>query len=109
MTRAELEALLARITYKPGTRCDIGPAYDYVLIRITHSVLDACNAADPTPIPVANHLRLDSLEHLTERHVLQFIESAYRSFEQHEVDEWLKLDGKHINDPHPELKMGRVA
>ena len=31
---------------------------------------------------------------------------AVKALELHELDEWLKVEGKHVNDPHPELRRG---
>jgi hypothetical protein len=35
--------------------------------------------------------------------ILWWAREVCRAAALHEVDEWLKLDGKHVTNPHPEL------
>lgn len=35
--------------------------------------------------------------------LMQMVHETIKNLELHEIDEWFKLDGKCVNDPHPEL------
>lgn len=43
----------------------------------------------------------------TEDLVIARVENAIHSIERHEIQEWLRLDGFFISDPHPEVKHGK--
>jgi hypothetical protein len=34
----------------------------------------------------------------------RIIEGLVNDFERHEMEEWLKIDGRRLNDPHPEAR-----
>lgn len=61
---------------------------------------------DPNSVvPVVVRRFLDVRELREERHhVLHVVRGLLRELERHEIDEWLKVDGKCAFDPHPELR-----
>lgn len=96
-------ALMSRITYKDNVSLELileewpGPA---IVIRATE--WDATGRR-PGFITIQSRHPFTPLEHIhSEREFLQHIRNILRSREQHELDEWLKLDGVAPFYPHKE-------
>ena len=43
-------------------------------------------------------------QNMNQKEILGFIYCMLREMELHEIDEWFKLDGYHVKDPHPEFR-----
>ncbi|ORA23392.1 hypothetical protein [Mycobacterium aquaticum] len=87
---------LARITYKPGwefTLYDTGG--ELQLAVVTPEV--PCSRGGP-PIRVGAPTTIPPTRTRTEFHA--FVRAAIDTVESHEIDEWLKVDGHPMNDPH---------
>jgi hypothetical protein len=106
MTIKEARDILKTVTYKPGTEITvdsdvfgIGPA------RLTLR-------SNPVPDATGEHKHLaptysQRFIYLSTANRKDFLEEVFnvvKQNEDHERDEWLKIDGKHFNDPHPELR-----
>jgi hypothetical protein len=111
----KLQALIDRISYKPGTRITVwlqpeidgrtplGNSRTYLSVEMTlpdsraHPVKTACwptiEIVTSEPVPI------DFLE-WDEKSQLQFIFMVIQQLENHERDEWFKIDGELVNDPH---------
>ncbi len=102
MNRAEVELLLARVTYKPGWKIKLVDGGDFDgRIEVWFKGQDATRKRDgeliltmSTPIPP-----LYTFEN--ERDFLRFLRSrVLLQAEQHEIDEWLQVDGVAPFYPH---------
>jgi hypothetical protein len=101
MTCEDLLDILRKISYKPGVRVRVRKSQYGAEFRINEQVtcsrtgkkikrsafacvpLNQCRAA-PDP----------------EGYVIEWVRSFLKDYETHEVDEWLKVGGKMIFDPH---------
>lgn len=114
--------LLASISFMPGTRITADVVASGIQVRVQLPTVDAEKWKPPvdreaygpllsTVMPDANPL---DFVQITRSFVLsphdvddpdRFRFVIYREFVEflrHEVDEWLRFDGKHYEDPHPE-------
>lgn len=113
----ETRRLLARVTYKPGWALTATAPDEVILSKPWR----------PWEVTVGLDYRVMSLEDpfcsvllttamvLTESHLAQMlrdeqlvywvVQNLIRRAELHEMDEWLKLDGKCVTNPHPELRV----
>lgn len=107
-----VERLLAHLSYKQGWTfkvihsCDqeTGMMSDSGMLLITHMEPNAADPAGPKvtigmtePIPDYSFASLEDAE------IVRWIMTIVERAELHEVREWLKFDGHHVRDPHPEL------
>jgi hypothetical protein len=97
MSLHEVEAVLSRITYKPGWTLkawnDQG-SFD-MLLRITMPV--PCRDTGK-PIMVTQIRAIYPFE--DERRLIQFVRCCLHDLEIHEADEMLLVDGVRMFDPH---------
>lgn len=106
---AIVNAFLARLTYKPGFQFMAHHASrrDAIEVTINHSPQDSGNPSKTLPI-VSQILicseALTQTQESAEEIMRVMLFPAIRDLELHEMHEWLKIDGKHVKDPHPELK-----
>lgn len=91
--------LLSRVTHKPGS--SISLQYDNVNYYLLFEVV-VPDLLTGRPRKLSDTMILHSGVYLEERDLAKIIERGFKSIEYHEVDEWLKIDGKHLNEPHPE-------
>lgn len=110
-----MRALLAGVTYKPGCRfvfmdTSVASWADSsagdCLVRLQLQVTDVNGEHAPGTVCVVSTDRLyhaADLARMSDRQVLeQLIDLAIQA-ERHEIDEWLKYQGKCVTDPHPNL------
>jgi hypothetical protein len=109
-----LQGILKKITYKEGWefRAQRSPGWEAVEVSISYLNKDATGKT-----PGENYLALRiaipmyELSHMShpEKYLMHRIFEGIRQAEMHEIDEWLKFDGVHVNDPHPERKKNEKA
>lgn len=99
-----------RITYKPGYRFRVYRMENKaeIAVWLTSAPLpdaDGINA-EPSPIVVRSLFRETEINALpdAERRMRLHAETMIRCMELHEMDEWFRLDGAYVKDPHPEKK-----
>lgn len=103
MTLAEFQALLARVTYKPGWALDAlaSPDPEYVLLRVAFTVPDATGRqAGAMPLRIKYPLLAAELALLEEEHALEFVQRCIMEMERHEFREWFQLDGVPVFPAH---------
>jgi len=112
MTFEEAAAILARVTYKPGMTfyLDDIPVFggDYALLL---RAVDLPNSNGGVPITLMFHRRIcaDNLSLYKEDDLMNEVTQLCVFHERHEMEEWLKLDGVRLHEPHPELISSRAS
>lgn len=123
MHAAQIRDIVGRMTFMPGWEVDCliggmvdGFALEYMecpaLIRVTiKDVEDSYGAKDMFGKPATSDfvsqspvpeyvLSFDANSEEGRRMVIMFVQNAVMSALEHEADEWLKIDGKIIRNPH---------
>lgn len=102
MTPREMAAILESITYKPGSIIGVDfnadRRFEFVL------AISRNDLATGKPCFIKSVIDLgsaDELEKMTPVEFLAELREAIIAAELHEVDEWLKLRGRHLINPHP--------
>ncbi len=99
LTTAQLHSIFSRITYKPGWELTLTEDENSSLC-ITAWLEDAYNSGDRILVDI--HSQLPPF--FTESEVLRWLRWRLREIEAHEVDEFLRFDGKAVFDPHRDVK-----
>lgn len=117
------EELLKEFRYKPGWQFDLerAPEWGGLKLRVSFGAPDSraplrdrwfpqcpmchqsTNEAGQIPITGTYYLPSQMAEHVLhgdERHFWRFIRYAIDSTENHETDEWFRVRGELVNDPH---------
>lgn len=100
LTFWEMERLLERITYKPGVRLSIWRSVHDE--RLTLGIIAAVPSVDDPSrtIEIQSTVSLPAWQ-LGEAGILRKVRRLVKELENHEVDEWLRVDGVPVRDPHP--------
>lgn len=105
----KVESILSRVTYKPGTKIIAVQCRSGCHINL-FADFKRPDVSDPTKdieIRGGGDIRVDKLKSVGANEkafqdiVMDEVRSLLHRGEEHEADEWLKLDGKSIFDPHP--------
>lgn len=100
-TFEEAQEYVSRYTYKPEHTLTLerGP-----LGLICVKLRAACpSVTDPTYTHVVTTTNLTNVPPLLRAVLDHAVLQTVARFEKHEQDEWLRLDGRVINNPHPEV------
>ncbi len=103
MTRSEVVTILNAVSYKPGYRLEIGDIWHESVLTVmlrTAEIPDASNPGRKTQIIFQKTLDLIDLNLREAWWVQNFIYRLFQEWEEHEMYEWLKIDGVQIQDPH---------
>lgn len=104
-----LEDIISKIKYKSGYEFKVfnNKRNDTIEILIRYTTIDSANGG-PITLDSLCCITKETLVYNTDikEFIFSFIRETISRMELHEVDEFLKYDGKHIKDPHPELKNG---
>jgi hypothetical protein len=103
--------VIDRITYKPGfqiTLLEHDPLFSGGLMiqfrRLVPNSEDPSHPIGPQVSHVAISYSMILLDDRFEEALVGLLFHYLREMELHELKEWLKLDGKWVDDPHPELR-----
>lgn len=112
----EFARFVERFTYKPGFYAQVIYDKDLVRLAIIGPEPDASQwlaALDGQPvrlIPIVNTHTISriTLEHSSpsprrDEHWKWIVQTTILQYERHEMDEWLRLDGEQIVNPHPKV------
>lgn len=107
----EAARLCERLTYKPGYRVEISRVLhddnhlgiQPVYVRVFAMVTDVNDHSRQSPLYNSEGHPWYWFEQATEEQVVSLIRGQCRRLELHEVDEWLRLDGVCVTEPHPDL------
>jgi hypothetical protein len=106
MTFEQAQALLARITYKPGYEITLRTmeSRDRWQLRVQHKAPNSEDwwrpAAERRTAPVIVTTMVTS--RVLREEFLGCLYMTLHNMELHELHEWLRVDGRHYKDPHPE-------
>lgn len=109
-----LQKISSKISYKPGWKINIQDyasatsingydPYIYLILTMFQPNLDRPN--EQIKLQFSKTIDPYSISRMTDEQIVEYIISGLvREAELHEMDEWLKYDGIHVKEPHPELK-----
>lgn len=107
MTLLEIQRLAARLSMRPGWpwpvrfAASVEPICDRIQLQVTLTA--ACVVTgDATTVHQMEHISVDDLAMLTEADAAGEFRMLLRMLVEHELDEHLTLDDKHVRDPHPQ-------
>lgn len=96
-----VQEVVDKISYKPGYEfiCKRSEYHDDVIVTLVSvPVLDSTGTGEMRPI--RGNLMVATYH--DEEYIKRSIFSMIRAMELHEMNEWLKFEGKYIENPHPE-------
>jgi len=104
MTFEEAEAILARVTYKPGVLLLVERLKEWsvLFVRMEWTAADADGGGKVVVLRAETSIPQSSLVGYSVRDLLFDVEQLCVRIERHEIQEWLKLDGVRFRAPHPE-------
>lgn len=102
MTYDEAKKVIATITYKPGWKFDIHrEAQERQYSIITEAkVQDSSNLNEISLVIGKQIISLHMLSDMTKDSFVQFIRQCIHRREVHEADEFLRVDGEMVFNPH---------
>ena len=106
MTWQEAVNLVKGITYKKGWKIELLPIHDdhaFILaIKATHPDSQQWDRPEPDRILISSQQAIDlhRLHSMSAEDFCMIIRSIVLRMEAHEADEWLRFDGKQLNNPH---------
>lgn len=108
---------LAKISYKPGWTfwSTISLYHETISIYVSWKTKDVSCPSSEIELTAAYTINMTQMETMRVMNGEQsfvaymtwFITERIRWVEMHEMDEWLKVDGIRLRDPHPELARQR--
>lgn len=99
-----LQDIIHRVSYKPRVKLEVHRLMeDVATIRVVMIVPDINDPTDNIVFQFMSSLSLYSIGDMTDCQIVEyFVRGAIREAELHEMDEWLKFDGRCVREPHPE-------
>jgi hypothetical protein len=99
MTVDEFVTLVSGITYKPGWKIEARREGDLAVVVLSARLPDSDSKTGA--ITIVNRHEAVMPEGLQdEKHALWIVAGVMRDFELHEMDEWFRLRGARVNEPH---------
>ena len=98
LTRDEIRDIVASISYKPGFKIELTKIDAHSCeFDVQMQVKDTYKPGNT----IVHSTHCFSLGYFGRKeHLIEFIRHAITTLELHERDEWFKVDGKLLNDPH---------
>lgn len=104
MSTEEFAALARRLTYKPEVQIQVS-SEDQRMVRVglVREATDAEGKVKGTIAVVSGKVYAEiDISHWDEALALRNLIEQVRKFEEHEMREWLRIDGKVLIEPHPD-------
>lgn len=108
LTFKQIDAVLARITYKPGWTWRAVNGRGVVTIEIQACLLDVRNHAVEFRLRHHVHIVKSNLTLMGSSNVVEILFGAIRELELHELDEWFRVDRLPLRKPHVQLPLDRL-
>lgn len=98
-----MDVILKSITYKPNIRFSIEPfpTNGFPRFKLIASVEDSRDRRQLITITLEQSIT--ELFVSSKDMFIQFVLHRIQQFERHEIDEWFKIDGKHLHEPHAKV------
>jgi hypothetical protein len=99
----KVQALLDKVEFHPDWRFELADTFGSGLVL--YITLTTVNVLDPsTHAKVCRPFSIHPDSIITDpKHFYGWLRTCISRVFDHEIDEWYKVDGKHHQDPHPEL------
>lgn len=93
------QKFVARLRYKPGSTIEVREHSAYTMLLVVTQTLPDAEGVSKEPIMVRLSEAIPPMIEEPE-HALDFVREVIRKAEMHEIDEWLRFDGKRPHEPH---------
>lgn len=102
MTLEEAQEILAGVEYKPGTYFSLHRDDQENIFRfnLAMHVQDVLEPENKILVTQSSRWNAALIRGMSERQFCRMIRENFVGMEMHEVDEWFKLRGDRIYDPH---------
>lgn len=95
------EELVKRVTYRPGYHLEAIYEIDFDITKLIVQATVENTYRRGQMIPIIFQSNLPLWRHMRDdKEAMSFIREALHDMERHESDEWIRLDGEMIFDPH---------
>ncbi len=98
-TQKEIDNLIKRFSYKRGFGFHVYSLDPFTYVLMISAIANDSNNPD-TDITLHHRKQFLFDPRDSEEAIIMQLQESIRDFEMHEVDEWFKFDGKHVNNPH---------
>ena len=96
---ATVNQVLQRVTYKPGWTINCYPTKEGLMLQAYSDEVDSRSGA-PRPQFVRRGLMSWPRAETSDDLIVAWVRHWLMEWETHEVNEWLRLDGEVVHDPH---------
>ncbi len=96
--------IVKSFTYKPGFGIWAFSDDHRLRFVVWHPTKDARDPEKRETLQTVRSMPIDELKDATVETIKQKVLEVVTENELHERDEWLKWNGMHLNNPHPELQ-----
>lgn len=104
MTAQKFIDVVHAVAYKPGYQFDASPEEDFVRVALhTPPLEDRTRSSATIRITFSRAIALYDIEHQGEDFARYWIRKFVLDWEEHEMTEWLRIDGRRV-DPHGETE-----
>lgn len=115
MTPDQAIRFVTRLTYKPKYRFRASVLDDFmgrhaddcVEFTLMGDAPDAQGSVAVAEITSRTTIPTRALTDMDEAQLAAAMYELALSLERHELEEWLRIDGKHFREPHPEMRLAR--
>lgn len=102
-----LAKAIARLTYKPGWAFGVEGTLFFLVFNTHDATVKRPRKVTAEMIRRIPPRIVEQVRKGRTAGLYAFVAKAIREREEHEVQEWLKVDGRCMVEPHPELVHGR--
>ena len=92
------------VTYKPGYEVSLTQDGDFLTLVILRLLPDANAPAESRWFRFSRTINLLDYRSADEMFIKHWVREAIVAMEMHEMNEWLKADGKRMTEPHGESR-----
>lgn len=98
----EAQALVGRLSYKPGSTLYLNRSmYDMRVVLVVDVKVVDVKGGYRTTLSVGKPLDAAPLHSMSQDEFIEWVRCQILELENHELDEWFMLDDAWVHDPHP--------